>query len=52
MKLIPNFQSFLNENINGKIFLKKKRKNLHEIRERLVELSKKLVCLFLNLKNY
>jgi len=38
----PNFQSFLKENINWKNFFKKKKKEFGEIRERLVEFSKKI----------
>ena len=38
----PNFQSFLSDNSNWKNFFKKKKKEFKEIRERLVEFSKKL----------
>jgi len=38
----PNFESFLNENPTWKNFFKKKNKEFYEIRERLVEFSKKL----------
>ena len=38
----PNFQSFLNENVVWKNFFKKKKKEFTEIRERLVEFSKKI----------
>ena len=38
----PNFESFLNENSNWKSFFKKKRKEFLEVRERLVEISKKI----------
>jgi RNA polymerase primary sigma factor len=38
----PNFQSFLNTNITWKNFFKKKRKEFAEIRERLIEFSKKM----------
>ena len=38
----PNLESFLNENNNWKNFFKKKKKEFHEIRDRLVELSKKI----------
>ena len=38
----PKFQSFLNENILWKNFFKKKKKELTEIRERLIEFSKKI----------
>jgi len=38
----PNFESFLNENEKWKNFFKKKRKEYLEIRERLIEFSKKI----------
>ena len=38
----PNFQSFLKENVNWRNFFKKKKKEFTEIRERLVEFSKKI----------
>jgi len=38
----PNLESFLNENNNWKNFFKKKKKEFFEIRERLVEFSKKI----------
>ena len=38
----PKFQSFLNENQTWKNFFKKKKKEFTEIRERLVEFSKKI----------
>ena len=38
----PNFQSFLNENATWKNFFKKKKKEFTEIRERLIEFSKKI----------
>ena len=38
----PNFQSFLNENTLWKNFFKKKKKEFSEIRDRLVEFSKKM----------
>jgi len=38
----PNFQSFLNENVVWRNFFKKKKKEFVEIRERLVEFSKKI----------
>ena len=38
----PNFESFLNENINWKNFFKKRKKEFLEIKERLVELSKRI----------
>ena len=38
----PNFESFLNENATWKSFFKKKRKEFNEIRERLIEFSKKI----------
>ena len=38
----PNFQSFLNENATWKNFFKKKKKEFTEIRERLIEISKKI----------
>ena len=38
----PNFQSFLNENITWRNFFKKKKKEFTEIRERLVEFSKRI----------
>jgi len=38
----PNFQKFLNENSNWRNFFKKKSKEFSEIRERLVEFSKKI----------
>ena len=40
----PNFESFLNENTNWKIFFKKKRKEFFEIKDRLIEFSKR-ICL-------
>ena len=38
----PNFESFLNENPAWKSFFKKKKKEFYEIRERLVEFSRKV----------
>ncbi len=38
----PKFESFLNENDLWKSFFKKKKKEIHEIRERLSEFSKKI----------
>ena len=38
----PNFQSFLNENVTWRNFFKKKKKEFTEIRERLIEFSKKI----------
>jgi len=38
----PKFETFLNENSNWKNFFKKKKKEFYEIRDRLVELSKKI----------
>jgi len=38
----PNFESFLNENAVWRNFLKKKKKEFSEIRERLIEFSKKI----------
>jgi len=38
----PNFQSFLNENATWKNFFKKKKKEFAEIRERLIEISKRI----------
>ena len=38
----PKFENFLNENNNWKNFFKKKKKEFYEIRDRLVELSKKI----------
>tara|TARA_Y100000590_G_scaffold78181_1_gene86845 strand:- start:1793 stop:3700 length:1908 start_codon:yes stop_codon:yes gene_type:complete len=38
----PNFESFLNKNITWKNFFKKKRKEFHEIRDRLIEFSNKI----------
>ena len=38
----PNFESFLSGNTEWKNFFKKKKKELNEIRERLVEFSKKI----------
>jgi RNA polymerase primary sigma factor len=38
----PNFQSFLKENITWRNFFKKKKKEFTEIRERLIEFSKKI----------
>ena len=38
----PNFESFLTENSNWKIFFKKKRKEFLEIRDRLIDFSKKI----------
>ena len=38
----PNFQKFLSENIVWKNFFKKKKKEFEEIRDRLIEFSKKI----------
>ena len=38
----PNFESFLSEDETWKVFFRKKKKEFHEIRERLVEFSKKI----------
>jgi len=38
----PNFESFLNENVIWKSFFKKKKKEYHEIKDRLIEFSKKI----------
>jgi RNA polymerase primary sigma factor len=38
----PNFESFLTENIVWKNFFKKKKKEITEIRDRLIEFSKKI----------
>ena len=38
----PKFESFLNENTNWKSFFKKKKKEYLEIKERLIEFSKKI----------
>jgi len=38
----PNFQTFLNENVTWKSFFKKKKKECDEVRERLIEFSKKI----------
>ena len=38
----PKFQSFLNENVTWKNFFKKKKKEFKEIRDRLIEFSKKM----------
>ena len=38
----PKFESFLSENINWKNFLRKKKKEFSEIKERLIEFSKKI----------
>ena len=38
----PNFESFLNENDKWKNFFKKKKKEYSEIKERLIEFSKKI----------
>jgi len=38
----PNFESFLNENATWKNFFKKKRKEFSEIRDKLIEFSKKI----------
>ncbi|MBA1337816.1 MAG: RNA polymerase primary sigma factor [Pelagibacterales bacterium] len=38
----PNFQTFLNENATWKSFFKKKKKECDEVRERLIEFSKKI----------
>ena len=38
----PKFESFLNENATWKSFFKKKKKEFSEIRERLIEFSKKI----------
>ena len=42
MKLIQNLNSFLNENNIWKNFFKKNKKEFYEIKDRLVELSKKI----------
>jgi len=38
----PNFESFLSENVTWKNFFKKKKKEFSEIKERLIEFSKKI----------
>ncbi len=38
----PNFESFLNENSTWRNFFKKKKKEISEIKERLIEFSKKI----------
>ena len=38
----PKFENFLNENNNWKNFFKRKKKEFYEIRDRLVEVSKKI----------
>ena len=38
----PNFESFLNENVNWKNFFKKRKKEYLEIKDRLIEFSKKI----------
>jgi len=38
----PNFESFPNQDANWKNFFKKRKKEFHEIRDRLVEFSKKI----------
>ncbi len=38
----PKFENFLNENNNWKNFFKRKKKEFYEIRDRLVEISKKI----------
>ncbi len=38
----PKFESFLSENNNWKYFLRKKKKEFYEIKERLIEFSKKI----------
>ena len=38
----PNFESFLNENTTWRNFFKKKKKEFSEIRERLIEFSKRI----------
>ena len=38
----PNFQTFLNENATWRSFFKKKKKECDEVRERLIEFSKKI----------
>ena len=38
----PNFQTFLNENVTWRNFFRKKKKEFSEIRERLIEFSKKI----------
>ena len=38
----PNFQTFLNENVIWKNFFRKRKKEFTEIRERLIEFSKKI----------
>ena len=38
----PNFQTFLNENPTWRNFFKKKKKECNEVRERLIEFSKKI----------
>ena len=47
----PNFESFLNENDAWKNFFKKKKKEFLEIRERLVEFSKKINLPIYEFKN-
>ena len=41
-EISPNFESFLNQNTNWKNFFKKKKKEFYEIKERLIEFSKKI----------
>ena len=38
----PKFETFLNENKTWKSFFKKHKKDFNEIRDRLIELSKKI----------
>ena len=47
----PNFQSFLNENSTWKSFFKKNKKEFTEVRERLVEFSKKIGLPLYEFKN-
>ncbi len=47
----PNFESFLNENDKWKNFFKKKRKEYLEIKERLIEFSKKIGLPISDFKN-
>ncbi len=47
----PNFQSFLNENATWRNFFKKNKKEFTEVRERLVEFSKKIGLPLYEFKN-
>ena len=48
----PKFEAFLNQNPVWKSFFKKFKKDFNEIRDRLVEFSKKIGFLLVNLKDW